>query len=177
MFRRVTFGPLCLHFVDRSCQNDASGHVLRRKLRWIHCVVAVVLLLAWLAWFRGREATTLRLPDGTLLTLVRLSWAAGATPVPGEGALIERLFREENLVLIRKRTSGDERWYILDPTDFGESLLPLGLRLKGDRVLIKSGFSGHGYYDLESEIAFYGGGMRDGMLPPTGMGMGRSSGR
>ena len=106
MFRRVTFGPLCLHFVDRSCQNDASGHVLRRKSRWIHCVVAVVLLLAWLAWFRGREATTLRLPDGTLLTLVRLSWAAGATPVPGEGALIERLFREENLVLIRKRTSG-----------------------------------------------------------------------
>jgi len=120
------------------------GKTVRRNLAIAATVIAVLGTAFYYLRGNGRyDRCDLSLPDGGQIRLLRY-------PTQPQNALtlFERIFDEQYLILGIKSQSGERYCYVLDASDYHGLPIPLALSLHGNRVQIRNGLMGRGYYDL-----------------------------
>ena len=140
----------------------------RVKLRWVLLAMAVLMaLVAALSMDPGTSAE-LRLENGTHLKLVLMDASATRPLTMDPSRPLESIVSEYHLVLIKTSPSGQERWVPLERDNWGGIPGPLKLKLQDNRVVIRGGYSGEGYLDLQTGLTTYDGKYCNEVFPERG---------
>ena len=140
----------------------------RVKLRWV--LLAMVVLMALVAALSIDRDTSaeLRLEDGTHLKLVLMDASATRLLTMDPSRPLESIVCEYHLVLIKTSPSGQERWVPLERDNWGGISGPLELKLQDNRVMLRGGFYGKGYLDLQTGLTTYDGKHCNEVFPERG---------